>query len=355
MPGSFIHLTSQKKLLIQFSVILLTLLIIFSGFGCSQNEASERMEDSGKLVVLNKSGYTAMIIDMESRELLATLPTGIAPHEAEISPDGRYALASNYGEYDGEPGNTLTVIDLFELEVDRVIDLGEYARPHGLAWFNDGEHVAVTAEVQEALIVLHFPTDEIVQVIPTNQQRSHIVHLSSDNSIAFVANIDYGTMSVIDLQAGEVIAQLDTGEGAEGIAISPDESELWITNRYEDTVTIIDLNSYEVIETIDAGSFPIRANFTSDGNHVLVANMLSGDVSVFDSVNRSEVLRIDLEPDTDKNAGPVGMLNIPGNRILVAGTQTDRLYMIDLDSFEIIDHIETGEEPDGMAFVAIDH
>ncbi len=355
MPGSFIHLTSQKRLLIQFSVILLTLLIIFSGFGCSQNEASERMEDSGKLVVLNKSGYTAMIIDMESRELLATLPTGIAPHEAEISPDGRYALASNYGEYDGEPGNTLTVIDLFELEVDRVIDLGEYARPHGLAWFNDGEHVAVTAEVQEALIVLHFPTDEIVQVIPTNQQRSHIVHLSSDNSIAFVANIDYGTMSVIDLQAGEVIAQLDTGEGAEGIAISPDESELWITNRYEDTVTIIDLNSYEVIETIDAGSFPIRANFTSDGNHVLVANMLSGDVSVFDSVNRSEVLRIDLEPDTDKNAGPVGMLNIPGNRILVAGTQTDRLYMIDLDSFEIIDHIETGEEPDGMAFVAIDH
>lgn len=355
MPGSFIHLTSQKRLLIQFSVILLTLLIIFSGFGCSQNEAAERMEDSGKLVVLNKSGYTAMIIDMESRELLATLPTGIAPHEAEISPDGRYALASNYGEYDGEPGNTLTVIDLFELEVDRVIDLGEYARPHGLAWFNDGEHVAVTAEVQEALIVLHFPTDEIVQVIPTNQQRSHIVHLSSDNSIAFVANIDYGTMSVIDLQAGEVIAQLDTGEGAEGIAISPDESELWITNRYEDTVTIIDLNSYEVIETIDAGSFPIRANFTSDGNHVLVANMLSGDVSVFDSVNRSEVLRIDLEPDTDKNAGPVGMLNIPGNRILVAGTQTDRLYMIDLDSFEIIDHIETGEEPDGMAFVAIDH
>ncbi|REL24527.1 hypothetical protein DYD21_18235 [Rhodohalobacter sp. SW132] len=354
MADSFIQLIRQKNLRNPFSIIILALLVL-SGFGCGQNEGTERTEDSGKLVVLNKSGYTAMIIDMESREVLATLPTGVAPHEAVISPDGRYALASNYGEYDGEPGNTLTVIDLEELVVDREIDLGEYARPHGLAWLNDGEHIAVTAEVQEALIVLHFPTDEIVQVTPTNQQRSHIVHLSSDNSKAYVANIDYGTMSIIDMQAGEVIAQLDTGEGAEGIAISPDESELWISNRYEDTVSIIDLENYEVIETIEAGSFPIRSNFTPDGDHVLVANMEGGDVSVFDSASRTELMRIDLEPDSDLNAGPVGMLIIPGNRILVAGTQTDRLYMIDLESFEIIDHIETGEEPDGMAFVGIDH
>jgi hypothetical protein len=48
------------------------------------------------------------------------------------------------------------------------------------------------------------------------------------------------------------------------------------------------------------------------------------------------------------------MLPIPGDRILVAGTQTDRLYVIDLHSFEIIDHIPTGEEPDGMAFTMAD-
>ena len=355
MPGLYSYCKKVNMLISNLSITILTLLLTMSLFGCEQTESAETVEDSGKLVVLNKSGYTAMIIDMESKEVLATLPTGVAPHEAEISPDGRYALASNYGEYDGEPGNTLTVIDMQEMVVDREIDLGEYARPHGLAWFNDGEHVAVTAEVQEALIVLHFPTDEIVQVIPTNQQRSHIVQLSSDNSKAYVANIDYGTLSIIDMQAGEVLAQLDTGEGAEGISISPDESELWITNRYEDTVSIIDLNNYEVIETIQAGSFPIRSNFTPDGNHVLVANMQSGDVSVFDTVNRTEIMRIDLEPDSDLNAGPVGMLKIPGNRILVAGTQTDKLYVIDMETFEIIDQIETGEEPDGMAFVRVDH
>jgi YVTN family beta-propeller protein len=335
-------------------IVICLMMMMIQVSGCERDEAVEVHEipdDSGLLVVLNKTGYTAMVIDMVSREVLATLPTGVAPHEAVISPDGAYAIASNYGEYDGEPGNTLTVINLHELAVDRTIDLGEFTRPHGLAWFNDGEHLAVTAEGQQSLIVLHFPTDQVVQVIPTMQERSHIVHLSSDNSLAFVANIDYGTMSVIDIDAGEVIAQVVTDEGAEGIAISPDETELWITNRYADTISIVELEYFEVVETLPAGAFPIRANFTPDGSHVLVANMMGGDVSVFDAVTRAEIKRIDLEPESERNARPVGMQLIPGNRILVAGTQTDRLYMIDLESFQIIDHIATGAEPDGMAFM----
>lgn len=338
------------------SILLISTLFILSSavfFGCETDDAPVNIQDSGTLIVLNKSGYTAMIIDMATREVLAVLETGIAPHEAEISPDGLIAVASDYGEYDGPPGHTLTVINLLTNEVDRVIDLGEYTRPHGLAWFDDGEHLAITAEGQQSLIVMNMTTDEIVKVIPTNQERSHIVHLSSDNRKAFVANIDYGTMSVIDLEAEEVIALVETGAGAEGIAISPDETELWITNRYEDTVSIVSLDDYEVLDTIPAGSFPIRANFTPDGNHVLVANMQDGTVSVFDAVTRTEVNQIDLEPYSDLNAMPVGMLIIPGNRILVAGTQTDRLYMIDLDTFEIIDHIPTGAEPDGMAFTDV--
>lgn len=324
-------------------------LISFFLSSCSEPEAASAGESNGTLVVLNKTDYTAMIIDLSTGEILAELPTGVAPHEADISPDGSLAVASNYGEYDGEPGHTLTLINLRENTVDRVIDLGEYTRPHGLAWLDD-EHIAVTAEGKQALIVLHLPTEEIVKEIITGQERSHIVALSQDQSRAFVANIDYGTMSVIDLENEEVITTIETGEGAEGIAISADESELWITNRYEDTVSVIDLGTFEVVETLPAGEFPIRANFTPDGRHVLVANMNSGDVSVFDVETRTERMRINLEPENDLNAGPVGMLVIPGNRILVAGTQTDRLYVIDLETFEITGHIATGAEPDGMAF-----
>ncbi|MEX2601325.1 MAG: beta-propeller fold lactonase family protein [Balneolaceae bacterium] len=319
---------------------------------CGNSAEQSEPEDSGTLVVLNKTGNTAMIIDLATRELLATLPTGVAPHEAVVSPDKRWVAASNYGLYDGDPGHTITLINVEEQSVERVIDMGEYIRPHGMVWMSDGEHLLVTAEEHESLILLHIPSGEVVREIPTGgQYRSHIVYLSSDESTAYVANIDDGTMSVIDMESGDVITVIETGEGAEGIGISPDETELWISNRVVNTITIVDLDTYEVIDTLPAGEFPIRSVFTPDGSHVVVANMNGGDLSVFDASGRSEVMRIDLEPDRDLNAAPVGLMVIPGNRLLAAGTQSDRLYMIDLENFEIIDHIEAGDEPDGMAFI----
>jgi DNA-binding beta-propeller fold protein YncE len=45
-------------------------------------------------------------------------------------------------------------------------------------------------------------------------------------------------MSVIDLIAGERIAQIETGAGVEGIDISPDGRAVWVADRGADTVSI---------------------------------------------------------------------------------------------------------------------
>lgn len=44
---------------------------------------------TGTLLVLNKSDNTVSMIDLASRKVLATLPTGVGPHEAAVSPDAR--------------------------------------------------------------------------------------------------------------------------------------------------------------------------------------------------------------------------------------------------------------------------
>src|SRR5678809_1370978 len=49
------------------------------------------------LVVLNKSDATASLIDLAKGTAVATLPTGQAPHEVDVSPDGKRALVANYG------------------------------------------------------------------------------------------------------------------------------------------------------------------------------------------------------------------------------------------------------------------
>ncbi|MEI2421063.1 hypothetical protein V6O07_12385, partial [Arthrospira platensis SPKY2] len=111
------------------------------------------------LLVGNKSGHTLWALDLASGERVAQFETGIGPHEVEVSPDGRLAVVSNYGERE-RPGNSLTVVDWPAREVLRVVDLGEDSRPHGMAFLPDGR-LAVTTEGSDRLLVVDPAAGEI--------------------------------------------------------------------------------------------------------------------------------------------------------------------------------------------------
>ncbi|HAQ34316.1 MAG TPA: hypothetical protein DCQ53_02995, partial [Alphaproteobacteria bacterium] len=52
---------------------------------------------------------------------------------------------------------------------------------------------------------------------------------------------------------------------------------------------------------------------------------------------------------------PVGLLMEPnGERVFVANTQDDFVTVIDRESREVTGRIETGDEPDGMAWAVRD-
>src|SRR5688500_12109071 len=89
-------------------------------------------KDSGTLLVLNKSDNTVSLIDLATRKTVATVPTGIGPHEVAVSPDGKTAVIANYGAQ--IPGSSLTIIDIPGKQALKTIDLGEYRRPHGIVW-----------------------------------------------------------------------------------------------------------------------------------------------------------------------------------------------------------------------------
>jgi YVTN family beta-propeller protein len=316
----------------------------------------------GTLVVLNKSEATAALVDPTSGEVRRTLPTGVGPHEAAVSPDGRTAVVCDYGQQ--EPGGTLTVIDLVRTEVARTISLGEHRRPHGIEYQADGRHVVVTVEQSRAIVRVDVVEGAVTDVFPTEAQVSHMVALAPDGARAFVANIGSGSVTVIDLAEGGILAQIATGAGAEGIAITPDGAEVWVTNRAVDTLSVIDAEWLEVTATIPCGEFPIRVKVTPDGEHVLVSNANSGDVAVFDVEARKEVARIPMElTAVETGEGrlfgdrfgtspvPVGILIEPGGtRAYVANTNADLVTVLDLEAWKVTGRIAPGREPDGMAW-----
>lgn len=311
------------------------------------------------LVVLNKSDATASLIDLAKGVAVATLPTGEAPHEVDVSPDGRLALVANYGTRTA-PGSTLTVIDVPGARVVRTVALGEHRRPHGVKWL-DGRRAVVTAEASKALLVVDVEDGRVTAAIPTGQEVSHMVALTPDRRRAFVASIGSGTVTAIDLDEAKVAGVVATGKGAEGIEVTPDGAQVWVTNREADTVSVLDARTLETVATLPSASFPIRARVTPDGAWALVSNAKTGDLAVFDVRQRKEARRIKLQAKLRATEGrlmtfgdssvPIGVVVHPGGRrAWVAHANADVITVLDLEKWAAAGTLTAGREPDGMAY-----
>jgi len=319
----------------------------------------------GTLLVANKSDHTVDLIDARSGEKRATLPTGRAPHEAALSPDGRLAVISNYGPRD-EAGSTLTVIDVAQAKVVRTIELGKHQRPHGLAWYA-GDRLAVTTEDSAHLLVVDPRAGTVVNEIKTGQKISHMVAVTPDGRRAFVANIGSGTVTAIDLATAEKIEDIKTGAGTEGIAVTPDGKQLWVSSRAADTLTVISTEQLQPIAQFPCPGFPIRVAITPDGKRVLVSCAKSGEVAVFDAASFEELIRrkLDLAAVAEsatrlfgdrfgESPVPIGLVVAPdGKRAWVAATQSDVVVVFDTATLDVVDLIQAGQEPDGMAHTAV--
>jgi YVTN family beta-propeller protein len=306
----------------------------------------------GVLIVLNKAAASADFLDARTGERLRTLPTGTGPHEGIVSPDGRLALVANYGAE--QPGSSLAVLDLAHGTALAALELGEPARPHGLAFA--GDLLLVTAEQRGALLALDLSTRSVVHSVPTGQQVSHMVAATPDGQRAFVANIGSGSVTAVDLATWQVLKSVPTGAGCEGIDVSPDGSEVWATNRQADTVSVLDAATLEVKATLECPGFPIRVKVTPDGALALVSCATAGEVAVFDARARALKRRVPmtLEPPAGaQGPQPIGILIPPhGREAFVACAAADRVAVLDLGTLEVARSFATGSQPDGLAWYA---
>jgi len=129
---------------------------------------------------------------------------------------------------------------------------------------------------------------------------------------------------------------------------------------------VIDVPSLKVATTLESKDFPIRVKFAPGGKLVLVSNARSGDVAVFDAATKKEIRRIPMQVKANEASSaasrifgsqfgqspvPVGILVAPGvGHAFVANTNADIVTMIDLKTWQIVDRLTAGKEPDGLGY-----
>lgn len=319
--------------------ILLTIILVLAASPAGAQAAPDKF-----LLVLNKSDNEVAFVDPASLKVVARVPTGVGPHEAIVTADGKLAYVANYGAQ--TPGNSLSVIDIAAKKEVKRIDLGALRRPHGIIEVKG--NIYFTVEGNRAVARYNPQADKVDWVMGTGESVTHMVIAAKDGRRLYTSNIAGNSITMIDTQAPNPppgVQTLKVGQGAEGIDISPTTDEIWVATRADGNVHVVDPASFTVKQTWAAGKFPIRVKFTPDGKRVLISNAQGGDVVVYDAATRREIKRINV------GDAPIGILVQPdGKRAYIAATQSNKVIVLDLEKLEVAGTIATGREPDGMAW-----
>jgi YVTN family beta-propeller protein len=321
-----------RKIVVTFAGVLLAGLCVQPTFAAT-------------LLVLNKDDATLALHDPATGAVRTTIPTGIGPHEVEVTADGRIAVVSNYGTQPA--GTSLTVVDLGTRKETARVGVGEVSRPHGLAVV--GQQVYFTAENAREVGRIDTASARVDWRFPTNQERTHMVLASRDGRTVFTTNMGSNSVSVIDHGVDGAAKQtlVTVGKTPEGMDLTPDGRQLWTANAEDGSVSIVDVAQRKLVKTFDIGTRRSnRLKFTPDGALALVSDVIAGELIVIDVRTQTVQRRLPV------GRGPTGILVVPdGSRAYVAASSENKLVIIDLKTLAIAGSVATGRNPDGMAWV----
>lgn len=302
--------------------------------------AQEEVALSGTVIVLNKQGNDASFIDLESRAIVATVPTGPGPHELVITSDGRTAVGTDYG------GRTLTVIDVVAASVTRTIDLGEYTRPHGIVVLPGDSLVAVTSESRGAVVIVRISDGALVEVLETEAGGSHMVAATADGSTLWTGDMSSNTVSELRRGASAPIRALSAPARPEAVNVTPDGTRVFAGSNTTGRITAWTTATGEPRTIAEGFGWPYRVFLTPGVEQIVIPDLENEVVRFFDGSDYRELGQMEF-PDQ----APQGLvLHADGRHLFLSLSGADRIAVIDLSTRETVATLPAGNGPDGIAW-----
>jgi YVTN family beta-propeller protein/YD repeat-containing protein len=222
--------------------------------------------------VVNQDRASVGVVDTATHTVIATIPVGVFPNNARVSPDGQRLYVLNTPTQ--STADTVSVIDPATNTVITTITLG-------------------------------------------NSNRRGQAFVAPNSATVIVTHPDQNKVSVIDAATASVAAVLPTGSNPIRIAFTPDSARAYVVNNANPgSVTVIDVGSRSVAATVATSFFPAFVLPTPDGSRVYTAN---GDhVQVIDTATNTIVATV-----TNAGGTPAGaVMNAAGTRLYVSSTSS---------------------------------
>ena len=338
------------------SMLTWSLVLLLGGFtGCtalSRQEAStqqpqpspparETPAQSGpRIYVANESSNSVTVIDGVSLATLGTIDArNHATHDLALSRDGTRLFATNLAS------GKLSVIDTNTFETIASIPTG--SRCHVVTLTNDNRYAWVANIGEDNISIVDTTNYRILGTIPTGHGPTGIA-FSVDGRFAYVSNQDDKSVTVVDTTTQEVIQTIPVKTNPHFLVLGPDK-RIWGTNTGENDIYVIDPSTQTMVADIEVGPNPQQIAFAYKGMagpYAYVTVSGSNKIVVLNTdVQNAHILeQIDVGPFQAQRPNGI-WANPEGTRLFVANEGSHNLLVLDTGTNEVIATVPVGRKP----------
>jgi YVTN family beta-propeller protein len=340
-------LNSRSFRIVRATMGLLTFLVLTFPFVQAKANAETV---PGLLLAVNQGEATLGIVDPQAGKQVATIAEGgVTGHEVAVSLDGKTAYVPIYGDSSvgeaGTDGRDMIAIDIASRKVVGHLDFGHGVRPHCAVMNPKDGLLYVTTELDQTVTIIDPTILQVVGVIPTGQEQSHMLVISHDGRFGYTANVSAGTVSVLDIPGRKLVSVIPVSTKVQRISISVDDKWVFTADQAKPQLAVIDTITNKVNTRIPIAAPGYGTANTLNGRWLLVCVPDASQVSVVD-LKTLRVVRTIAVPKV-----PHEIVISPDDKTAyVSCIRTKKIAAINLSDWSVKSLIDAGESVDGMAW-----
>lgn len=294
----------------------------------------------GTIWVANEGADTLTAIDAETHAVVTVLRGIPAPHNVQVSPDGRTVWATSSAGF-------VAAIDADTHAVLGAVETG--ASPAHVVLTPDGGTAAVTNTGDDTLALIDARTLRLERHVPTGAG-PHGLRPSPQGDTVLVAHMGADTVGTYDLERGRATGTIQVGPGPVQVAYAPDGRYAYASVNGNDSVVKIDLAAGRVVASAPVGDGPVQVALTPDGGLLVVASQ-GAEEAPSDVVTLVSTPAMTVVGEARTGAGAHGVAVEPGGRqAFVTDVWAGDVAVLDLATGSVVDRIDVGGAPNGISF-----
>ena len=211
--------------------------------------------DESQIFVSNEEDSTMEIIDVASKTVVERVATGAEPEGVINSVDGKYVFVTS------EVADMVHVVDRAKAAVVKNIIVG--TRPRRFVVTPDGAELWVSDELSSEVHVIDIASltiKNVLSFVPPGFRPEDVtpvgMAITKDGSKVLISLGRANHLAIVDARTFEVLEYVLVGSRAWDVDLTSDETMAFVANGLSDDITVVDMASMRPLQSLPVGRTP---------------------------------------------------------------------------------------------------